>query len=150
MKGPKEEALREARSLNPRPRDVTSEAFTEVAFFDPEGPRAGEVREVRRVRVEGAAVADTSARFGFARPSWYAAAEALDERGLPGLVAGRPGLRRPHELTDEMVDFIERASADDPSLRAVDLVSHVGRHFHVSVHPRYRWNGHWLVAARQG
>ena len=91
---------------------------------------------VRRVRVEGEQVSATAARFGFSRPSWYAAARALDADGLPGLLPERPGPRRAHKLTAEIVAFAAAALDEDPSLRSGELAGRVEETFGIRVHPR--------------
>ncbi len=92
---PKVAALREARVLNPRPEAVTDEAFAAEEFLDPRDLVQVKYEMVRRVRVEGEEVSATAARFGFSRPSWYAAARALDAAGCRGCCRsgrGRAGL----------------------------------------------------------
>jgi transposase len=91
---------------------------------------------VRRVRVEGDTVVRSAAEFGFSRPSYYEAAAALDAGGLPALVPARPGPRRAHKLTDEIVAFVQGAVEEDPSLRSRELAATVQTRFGVSVHPR--------------
>ena len=82
------------------------------------------------------AVSRTAAAFGFSRPSFYEAAAALDGGGLAGLVPARPGPRRAHKLTDEVVAFAQAALDADPSLRAADLVGSIEERFGIRVHPR--------------
>ena len=91
---------------------------------------------VRRVRVEGEAVTRSAASFGFSRPSFYEAAAALDAGGLAGLVPARPGPRRAHKLTEEVVAFARQRLEADPSLRSADLVEAIAERFRVRVHPR--------------
>src|SRR6266545_3183624 len=91
---PKAEALAAARSLNPHPEAVVDQAFAASSFLDPRDLVQVKYEMVRRVRQDGAAVAAAAAAFGFSRPSWYAAAAALDEAGLPGLLPAKPGPRR--------------------------------------------------------
>jgi transposase len=129
-------ALREARALNPRPEAVTDEEFLAEEFLDARDLVQVKYEMVRRVRAEGQPVSAAAAAFGFSRPSWYAAAEALDTEGLPGLLADRPGPRRAHKLTGEIVDFIEQAVEEDPSLRAAGLAAVVADRFGITVHPR--------------
>ena len=50
---PKLTALREARCLNPRPQDVTDEAFRTQEFFDARDVVQVKYEMVRRVRAEG-------------------------------------------------------------------------------------------------
>jgi|SRR6266576_869278 len=133
---PKEEALREARALNPRPEAVTDPAFAESQFLDPRDLVQVRYEMVRRVRAEGETVSAAAASFGFSRPSWYAAAAALDEGGLPGLLRARPGPRRAHKLTAEITAFLAAAVAEDPALRSAELACRVEESFGVTVHPR--------------
>lgn len=144
---PKVAALREARALNPRPEAVTDEAFLAEEFLDARDLVQVKYEMVRRVRAEGQPVSAAAAAFGFSRPSWYAAAEALEREGLPGLLAERPGPRRAHKLTGEIVDFLEQARHDDPSLRSADLAAMVTDRFGISVHPR---SVERALARRQG
>jgi transposase len=91
---------------------------------------------VRRVRIEGDTVVSSAAEFGFSRPSFYEAAAALDRGGLPALVPARPGPRRAHKLTEEIVSFARAAIEEDPTLRARDLVVRIEERFSLNVHPR--------------
>jgi transposase len=140
-------ALREARALNLRPEAVTDEAFLAEEFLDARDLVQVKYEMVRRVRAEGQPVSAAAAAFGFSRPSWYAAAEALDREGLPGLLAGRPGPRRAHKLTGEIVGFLEQALHDDPSLRSAGLAAMVTDRFGITVHPR---SVERALARRQG
>ena len=133
---PKVEALAAQRSLNPHPEAVVDEAFSASEFLDPRDLVQVKYEMVRRVRVEGRTVVRSAAEFGFSRPSFYEAAAALDDGGLPGLVPLRPGPRRAHKLTDEVVAFCRAAIADDPSLRSADLGAMVEERFSITVHPR--------------
>lgn len=133
---PKVEALRAERSLNPRPEAVTDERFASGEFFDARDLVQVKYEMVRRVRVDGDAVSRSVAAFGFSRPSFYAASAALDAAGLAGLVAARPGPRRAHKLTEEVVTFARARRAADPSLRMIDLVEAIAARFGVRVHPR--------------
>jgi len=133
---PKVEALRAARSLNPRPEAVSDEGFGSSEFLDPRDLVQVKYEMVRRVRVDHDAVSHSAAAFGFSRPSYYEAAAALDAGGIPALVPQRPGPRRAHKLTDEVVAFAEGKLAADPSLRSRDLVEAIHEAFGVVVHPR--------------
>jgi transposase len=135
-KDPKEEALRAARALNPRPDAVADREFATSEFLDARDLVQVKYEMVRRVRVEGDAVSAASSAFGFSRPSWYATAAALDSDGLPGLLAVRPGPRRAHKLSQEVVADLRAALERDPALRTADLVDRVEHVFGVRVHPR--------------
>ena len=133
---PKVAALRAERSLNPRPEEVADEAFASSEFFDARDLVQVKYEMVRRVRVDGEPVSRSAAAFGFSRPSFYQAAAAVDAHGLAGLVPARPGPRRAHKLTDEVVAFARQARAGDPVLRSAELAALIAERFGVSVHPR--------------
>jgi transposase len=122
--------------LNPRPEAVTDEEFRSSEFFDARDLVQVKYEMVRRVRVEGEAVSRSAASFGFSRPSFYEAAAAVDSGGLAALVPARPGPRRAHKLTDEVVAFARQRLEADPSLRSVDLVDAIAERFGLQVHSR--------------
>lgn len=134
---PKEAALREARCLNPRPEAVADEAFTAgPEFFDARDLVQVKYEMVRRVRADGQPVTAAAAAFGFSRPSYYQAAAAVDAGGLAALVPARPGPRRAHKLTDEVVAFAAQVREADPSLTSAGLAEAIAGRFGIRVHPR--------------
>jgi hypothetical protein len=56
--------------------------------------------------------------------------------GLAALVPKKPGPRRAHKLSPEVVDFLDRARTADPSLRPPELARRVRARFGRTVHPR--------------
>lgn len=136
---PKVAALRETRSLNPRPETVTDERFASSGspgFFDPRDLAQVKYEMVRAVRYEDMPVTAAAAGFGLSRQSYYQAAVALDRGGLPALAAAKPGPKGGHKLTDEVCAFAEEQLAADPRLRAKDLTGPILDAFGVRVHPR--------------
>jgi transposase len=134
---PKEAALRAARTLNPRPEAVADEAFTSgPEFFDARDLVQVKYEMVRRVRAEGQPVTKAAAAFGFSRPSYYQAAAAVEAGGLAGLVPARPGPRRAHKLTGEVVAFARQLRENDPSLRGAEVAEAITERFGIAVHPR--------------
>lgn len=133
---PKVAALRQARALNPRPEAVIDEAFAAGDFLDARDLVQVKYEMVRRVRLEGESVSQSAFEFGFSRPSWYAAAASLEAEGLPGLLAARPGPRRAHKLSQEVVAFVVAQLEEDPSLRAGELAGAIEGRFGLRVHPR--------------
>ena len=132
----KEAALTETRTLNPRPDAVRDEQFASSKFFDARDVVQVKYEMVRRVRVDGAAVTQTAAAFGFSRPSYYEAAAAVDRDGLGGLVPAKPGPRRAHKLTDEVIAYAQRLREADPGLGSAQLASAIAAKFAITVHPR--------------
>ena len=133
---PKVQALRAERCLNPRPEAVSDERFAGSEFLDPRDLVQVKYEMVRRVRVDGDTVARSAQEFGFSRPSFYEAVAALDAGGLAGLVPARPGPRRAHKLTDEVLTFARERLAAEPGLRSADLVELISERFGVRVHRR--------------
>jgi transposase len=133
---PKVEALRESRTLNPRPEAVTDEAFTGSDFFDPRDLVQVKYEMLRLVSEEGVSVSSAAAAFGLSRQSYYQAAAALEEGGLPGLLPGKPGPRAAHKLTGEVVEHLRGLVAADPGLRPAELAEAVAHRFGIQVHPR--------------
>ena len=133
---PKVAALRAERSLNPRPEAVSDERFAASEFLDARDLVQVKYEMVRRVRIDGEAVTRSAQEFGFSRPSFYEAAAALDSGGLAGLVPARPGPRRAHKMSAEVVAFAQERLEAEPGLRAADLVELIEDRFGVRVHPR--------------
>jgi transposase len=133
---PKVRALREARSLNPRPEAVSDERFSASEFMDARDLVQVKYEMVRRARVDGEPVGRAASAFGFSRPSFYAAQRALDDGGLAALVPARPGPRRAHKLTAEVVAFAREQRVADPTLSAAGLVELIAGRFGMRVHRR--------------
>lgn len=136
VEDPKLAALRQARCLNPHPEAVTDEVFSSQEFFDARDAVQVKYEMVRRVRVDRVSVSAASEAFGYSRPSFYQAAAALDEQGLDGLTASKPGPRGGHKITAEVSAFAEEQLSTDPALRPADLVDTIAERFGVRVHPR--------------
>lgn len=133
---PKARALAAERSLNPRPEAVRDENFTGSEFFDVQDLVQVKYEMVRRVRVDGQPVASSARAFGFSRPAFYAAARAVDAAGLAGLIPQRPGPRRAHKLSPEVVAFAAAMRKTDPWLRIAAVAEAIWSRFGVRVHPR--------------
>jgi transposase len=129
-------ALRERGCLNPRPEDVSDELFVTADFFDPNDLLQVKYEMVRRVCTEGQPISHAARGFGVSRPTVYQALSAFERGGLAGLQPQRPGPRRAHKLSDEVVDFLESSLTDTPQRGTRDLVVVVQERFGLTVHPR--------------
>ena len=132
----KEEALAEARCLNPHPERVTDPEFLAGDFFDARDAVQVKYEMVRKAEAGGVPVTEAAAAFGYSRPAYYAAAAALEASGLEGLVPARPGPRGAHKLTDEICAWAEQRLAAGPALRPAQLAGPVEDEFGVRAHPR--------------
>lgn len=133
---PKLKALRASGCLNRRPERVTDPTFTGDEFFDARDLVQVKYEMLRRVAVEGAHVATSASAFGFSRPSFYQAQAAFQRAGIHGLVPAKPGPRRAHKLSEDVVDFIEKALLAGADRTPVALAQLVKERFGRDVHPR--------------
>jgi transposase len=133
---PKEAALAAARCLNPHPEQVRDPEFLGSEFFDARDAVQVKYEMVRKVKAGGAPVTETAAAFGYSRPSYYAAAAALESSGLEGLVPARPGPRGASKLTDQICAWAEEQLAAGPALRPAQLAGPIEESFGVRAHPR--------------
>jgi len=130
-------ALRDHRALNPKPNTVHDPAFVSGnSFFDARDLVQVKYEMLRRVRQEGQPATQAAASFGFSRPSFYVAQLQFKREGLPGLVRERPGPRRAHKLSEQVVDFLEEALSAAPAPRMSQLVELVRERFGLAVHAR--------------
>ncbi len=133
---PKEAALAETRCLNSHPEQVRDPGFLASEFFDARDAAQVKYEMVRKVQAGGAPVTQAAAAFGYSRPAYYAAAAALEQSGLEGLVPARPGPRAGHKLTGQILAWAEEQLAADLTLRPAQLTGRIQEAFAVRVHPR--------------
>lgn len=129
-------ALREHSCLNPKPEVVKDELFVISDFFDPHDLLQVKYEMVRRVSVEGQQVSHAARMFGFSRPTVYQALSAFERGGLAALLPQRPGPRRAHKLSEEVVDFLEGMLGNTPDLGPGELAAAVKKRFGLTVHAR--------------
>ena len=132
----KAEALRRNGTLNPHPERVREHVFAQDGFFDAQDLLQVKYEMVRKKQVEGAAVTETAAAFGFSRPCVYQALDAFEREGLAGLLAARRGPKQARKLTGEVVLFMEKLIQEDASLTKRDWVGRVEERFKIRVHRR--------------
>ena len=128
--------LREHGTLNPEPDEVGDERFRSGDFFDPRDLVQVKYEMLRHVHREGATVSEAARAFGFSRPTFYHAQQALAEKGVGGLLPKRPGPRKAHKLTDEVMEFVGHLRVEEPVLSAEELAGRLEDRFGLSVHPR--------------
>ena len=132
----KNEILRQHIALNPRPDGVKDELFAEYEFFDPHDMLQVKYEMLRRVKKDGWSVSQSTRTFGFSRNAFYQARIAFQQAGILGLFRERPGPRRAHKFTQEVMDFIEKSLEQDKSLSTVDIRQMIKEKFGISVHRR--------------
>jgi transposase len=133
---PKSDNLRRRGSLNPHPESVTDPLFGASDFFDPRDVVQVKYEMLRCVRIEQRSITESASAFGFSRPSFYQAQASFELAGLSGLLPKKPGPKRSHKLSTEVVEFLEQLGRDDPSLRSPEMATRVLERFGLKVHPR--------------
>lgn len=132
----KEIVLHQHGCLHPHPEKVTDELFVISEFFDPRDLLQVKYEMLRRVRVDKHSVSESAAGFGLSRPSFYQAQKAYREGGLLALLPRKPGPRRAHKLSEEVMDALRVALVQDPELGSRELAQLVEERFGFTVHRR--------------
>ena len=130
----KKDYLKKAGLLNKSSSKVADPLFLESAFFDPDDLVQVKYEMVRRVSHEGKSVTETTADFGFSRPSFYEAKATLKKEGLPGLIPKKKGPRRAHKLDEKIMDYVMKQVKN--GLKPVELSEAVEKKFKITIHPR--------------
>jgi transposase len=131
------QSLHQHHALNSRPESVRDPAFTAGdPFFDARDLVQVKYEMLRSVRQEGRPASQAAQDFGFSRPSFYQARALFEEGGLPALLPQRPGPKRAHKLSEEVVDFLESALAEEAALNSSLLAELLLRERGLTVHPR--------------
>lgn len=133
---PKAAELARSRTLNAHPEAVSDETFLASSFFDARDLVQVKYEMVRKVQTGGASVSGAARDFGLSRQSFYSAVAALNGGGLAGLLPAKPGPRRAHKVTAEVLDYVAELRADDTHVGSVTLADAVHERFGVRVHPR--------------
>lgn len=134
----KTESLKQYGALNPHPRRVTEEMFSDSAleFFDPRDLVQVKYEMLRAVEKEGRSVKQAAEAFGFSRPAFYQAQSHFEQDGVAGLVKKRSGPKSAHKLTDDILAFIEEKLKEGRPLGARKLCPLIKKTFGKDVHPR--------------
>ncbi len=132
----KADSLRQRACLHPHPEKISDELFASSEFFDPRDLLQVKYEMLRRVQVDGHTVSQSATSFGLSRPSFYLAQAAYEKGGLPALLPKKPGPRRAHKLSEEVVETLCQALAEEPGLSPSTLAELVEERFGVTVHPR--------------
>lgn len=132
----KVEKLRKQGCLHPNPQKVRDKLFVSNDFFDARDLVQVKYEMLRRVRVDGKTISQSTADFGLSRPSFYHAKTAFEKGGLAALLPKKPGPKKPHKLTEEVINSLNADLENNPGLTSDDLVKLVEDRFGIIVHSR--------------
>jgi transposase len=132
----KRRALQASGTFNPRHERVGHPLFQQSDFFDPCDLLQLKYETLRALKEEGFSIARAAADFGLSRPTIYQAQNHFQERGLEGLLPGKPGPKSPHKLTAEVRQHLRELIQAEPELGARELARRVRQRFDLKLHPR--------------
>jgi transposase len=127
-------ALAGAGLVHPHPDAVTAALFVAGSPFFLAFDKVQVKYEMLRARtVDGVSVTDAAATHGYSRGGFYVVQAAFAERGMTGLLDDKRGRRGPLRVTDEIVEFVRAAPAEQSG---ASLVGEVQERFGVTLHRR--------------
>jgi transposase len=122
--------------LNPRSEQVADPLFQQSDFFDADDLVQVKYEMLRRVQIEQKPVSQAASAFGFSRPTYYQAELDFQKQGLVGLVPEKPGPRKAHKMTAEVLEYVQQIRAKQPSWDMTQLATAIQEHFGIPAHPR--------------
>lgn len=133
---PKVSVLKGSGTLHRHPEAVADPRFQDSEFFDARDLLQVKYEMLRRADTDGDSVTAAAAAFGFSRPAFYEAQRSFQSGGLAALIRQRPGPRRAHKLSSEVMAFVEEQLGQEPSPKTPDLVQAIRERFGIEVHRR--------------
>jgi transposase len=133
---PKHESLRQSGTLNPRASHVRHTLFADGGFFDPEDLVQLKYEALRALKREDYTVSRASVEFGLSRPTLYLSQAQFEDQGLQGLLPDKRGPKKPHKLTERVLDYLRQALIAAPELTPTALARKVRQRFRTRLHPR--------------
>ncbi len=133
---PKLVELRRSGTLYAHADAVRDPRFGQNPFFDPRDALQVKYEMLRSVTSDGVSVSAAARLFGLSRPAFYEAQHAFQKAGLAGLIRERPGPRRSHKLSENVMKFVAGAREATPPPSLAEIVRSIKMRFGVSVHRR--------------
>lgn len=128
------DALKRNGTFNKRAKTVQDDLFVENDFFDPQDLLQVKYEMLRRAGIDGQSITEVCSRFGFSRLSFYRLQTAFRQSGLAGLLSRKRGPRQAHKLSEDVMDFVEKAKDEGLGTEVVKKL--IEDQFGVRVHRR--------------
>jgi transposase len=128
--------LARSATLNAHPETILDPLFQHNPFFDARDLLQVRYEMLRRHRVDGHSIVDTTATFGVSRPTFYHAQSAFARSGLPGLLPRQRGPKGRHKLDSKVLDFTRALKTADSTITTVRCVQQIRERFGIKVHRR--------------
>lgn len=126
--------LQQKRCLNPHSERVKDSLFQQHPFFDAHDLVQVKYEMLRTVQVNGDNVTCSSKSFGLSRPTFYKAARAFEQNGLPGLLPAKTGSGKARKLKPHIMDALLEAQQKIPVPTIKQLQQLLLDRFELSVH----------------
>ncbi len=123
-------------TLNPHPETVVDPLFRSNPFFDARDLLQIRYEMLRRHRIDGQSIRETTLAFGVSRHTFYHAQTAFAEQGLAGLQPQQRGPKGRHKLSPAVLQHVQTLKAANPSLTTSQCVQEIHQHFGILVHRR--------------
>lgn len=133
----KRKRLKKDGVLHPQPQKVSAEIIRQSDFFDPEDLIQMKYEMLRKVSVNEKSITDAARSFGLSRVAFYHARQQYEERGLAGLLPDKRGPKKPHKLTQEVMEFInQELKAMGGSIDWEEICLQLEKNYGIKIHPR--------------
>lgn len=128
--------LARSATLNAYPESILDPLFQHNPFFDALDLLQVRYEMLRRHRIDGHSIVETTAAFGVSRPTFYNAQSAFARSGLPGLLPRQRGPKGGHKLDIQVLDFTRALKTADSTITTVRCVQEIQERFGIKVHRR--------------
>ena len=132
----KQQVLQDSGAVHPHPERVSDKLFEDEVFFDARDLVQVKYEMLRRVKTDGLSVQGAARAFGLSRPSFYKAKIDYEQGGLTGLLPEKPGPRRAHKLSEQVMTFVDSEIAAEKTMQSQELARRIKERFGVDVNPR--------------
>lgn len=128
--------LERSATLNARPDAVVDPLFQHNPFFDARDLLQVRYEMLRRHRIDGQSIVDTTVAFGVSRPTFYHAQAAFARGGLQGLLPRQRGPKGRHKLDTQVLEYTQTLKNADSKITTTRCVQEIQQRFGISVHRR--------------
>ena len=133
----KKDRLRNDGVLHPHPKKFHTELLSQSDFFDANDLVQMKYEMLRSASLDDRSVTEAAQSFGLSRVAFYRAQQQYNDQGLMGLLPQKRGPKKPHKLTDAILDFVREQLADEgESLNWEEVSRQIQKHFGTDIHPR--------------
>ena len=136
MKHDKIDFLKSQGCFNKNAQRVKDSLFEKYDFFDKNDLAQVKYEMLRKTNIDGWTISKSCRIFGFSRPSFYEIKSEFEQHGLDGLLPSKRGPKKPHKMTQPVIEIINKNKEINPSIRSADLVDIINKSLGIQIHAR--------------